>query len=212
MKSLFPLRQQRKRGIHKRKRKDWWQRTREYLWPSMGFLAWFRWLELHIKRQKGSHHTIALGIAIGVLAGSFPIMGQILAAVFIAWILRASMPLAGLATFISNPWTYLPLMAWDYKLGVLLMNIEDPKPLHEMAGFREVLNNFLYFWEHYYAPMLLGAFITGIVLACVVYVLVRVNILSYHLARQKFLDHRQKTRKEQWETNRTLPPKHKRKD
>jgi len=72
--------------------------------------------------QNGSPIFNAKGIAIGVFSGCFPFFGfQTLLGVFLAQIGRGNILLAAIGTWISNPFTYIPLYLFNYKLGALVL-------------------------------------------------------------------------------------------
>ena len=80
------------------------------------FISWL-W------NQEGSPSQRALGLGVGIFSGCFPLFGvQTLMGVFLAKILKANRILAALGTWISNPFTYVPLYYFNYKVGSLLLN------------------------------------------------------------------------------------------
>jgi len=80
-----------------------------------GVLAWL-W------RQEGSPGQRARGLAAGVFMGCFPFFGlQILLSMGLASLVRGNHLLAAAGTWISNPFTYLPLYWFNYQLGCLLL-------------------------------------------------------------------------------------------
>ncbi len=75
--------------------------------------------------QKGSPSQRALGFAVGIFSGCFPFFGlQTLMGVFLAKILNGNSILAAVGTWVSNPFTYVPLYYFNYKVGSLLLNID----------------------------------------------------------------------------------------
>jgi uncharacterized protein len=62
---------------------------------------------LQILRSKGSPHSIAMGMALGLFWGMalLPLYGQSLIAIGCAWVFRANKVLAFAGTWISNPYT-----------------------------------------------------------------------------------------------------------
>ena len=62
------------------------------------------------RSQNGSPFFHAKGLAIGVFSGCFPFFGfQTLMGVFFAKIAKGNIVLAAIGTWISNPFTYIPL-------------------------------------------------------------------------------------------------------
>ena len=75
--------------------------------------------------QEGSSSQRALGLGVGIFSGCFPFFGlQTLMGVFLAKILNGNSILAAVGTWISNPFTYVPLYYFNYKVGSLLLNID----------------------------------------------------------------------------------------
>jgi len=67
--------------------------------------------------QNGSPFFNAKGLAIGVFSGCFPFFGlQTLIGVFFAKLARGNIVLAAIGTWISNPFTYIPLYYFNYKV------------------------------------------------------------------------------------------------
>ena len=79
-------------------------------------------LSLFLK-QHGSPFFNAKGIAIGVFCGCFPFFGfQTLLGLFLARVAKGNLFLAAIGTWISNPFTYIPLYLFNYKVGSSLLN------------------------------------------------------------------------------------------
>ena len=76
-----------------------------------------------IWRKDGSPLFNAKGIAVGVFSGCFPFFGlQTAIGVFLAQIIKGNLILAAIGTWISNPFTYIPLYLLNYKIGLLFFN------------------------------------------------------------------------------------------
>ncbi|MCT0248017.1 DUF2062 domain-containing protein [Synechococcus sp. CS-205] len=79
---------------------------------------WIRWLW----EQEGSPAQRARGLAAGVFCGCFPFFGlQTLLGVALASLVRGNHLLAAAGTWISNPFTYVPLFWFNYQLGTWLL-------------------------------------------------------------------------------------------
>ena len=75
------------------------------------------------KNQNGSPFFNAKGLAIGVFSGCFPFFGfQTLIGVFFAKLAKGNIVLAAIGTWISNPFTYVPLYYLNYKVGSIFFN------------------------------------------------------------------------------------------
>ena len=69
------------------------------------------------RNQNGSPFFNAKGLALGVFSGCFPFFGfQTLIGVFLAKIAKGNIVLAAIGTWISNPFTYIPLYYLTIKL------------------------------------------------------------------------------------------------
>ncbi len=80
------------------------------------FLSWL-W------NQEGSPSQRALGWGLGIFSGCFPFFGlQTLMGVFLARIFNGNSIMAAIGTWISNPFTYVPLYYFNYRLGSLILN------------------------------------------------------------------------------------------
>jgi uncharacterized protein (DUF2062 family) len=79
--------------------------------------------------QEGSPGQRARGLAAGIFCGCFPFFGlQTLLGVALASALRGNHLLAAAGTWISNPFTYLPLYWFNYRLGCWLIGPADGWP------------------------------------------------------------------------------------
>ena len=75
------------------------------------------------RHQNGSAFFNAKGLAIGVFSGCFPFFGfQTLIGVFFAKLAKGNIVLAAIGTWISNPFTYIPLYYFNYKIGSFFFN------------------------------------------------------------------------------------------
>jgi len=81
-----------------------------------------RYFYIRFLRMQGSPHAIARGVAAGVFAGSFPLLGfQTIIGVALAALVRGNKIMAAAATWISNPLTYVPIFALNFKVGCWLL-------------------------------------------------------------------------------------------
>ena len=72
--------------------------------------------------QEGSHGQRARGLAAGLFCGCYPFFGlQMLLSVALASLLRGNHLLAAAGTWVSNPFTYVPLYWFNYQLGCWLI-------------------------------------------------------------------------------------------
>ena len=116
------------------------------------FISWL-W------NQKGSPSQRALGFGVGIFSGCFPFFGlQTLMGVFLAKIVKGNSIFAALGTWISNPFTYVPLYYLNYRLGSLLLNRDE-----DIVDLSHITTNELWFqgW-HVSSRLLMGSIFVGI--------------------------------------------------
>ena len=78
-------------------------------------------LSLFLK-QNGSPFYNSKGVAVGVFCGCFPFFGfQTLLGLFLARVVKGNLFFAAIGTWISNPFTYIPLYFFNYKVGSFLL-------------------------------------------------------------------------------------------
>ena len=86
-----------------------------------------------IWQQDGTPYFKAKGTAAGVFSGCFPFFGfQTLLGIFLARIIKGNLALAAIGTWVSNPFTYVPLYLFNYKLGAFLLRNPDKINLKPM--------------------------------------------------------------------------------
>ena len=117
------------------------------------FISWL-W------NQQGSPSQRALGFGLGIFSGCFPFFGlQTLMGVFLAKILKGNSILAALGTWISNPFTYVPLYYFNYRVGSLL--IDNNK---DIVDFTHITTNELWSQGWYLSSrLLMGSISVGLV-------------------------------------------------
>ena len=112
--------------------------------------------------QNGSPFFNAKGLAIGVFSGCFPFFGfQTLIGVSLAKIARGNIVLAAIGTWISNPFTYVPLYFFNYKVGSLFLNSSSNKIIEKSLVIDDL-------WKQgriFSLKLLLGSSCVGLLLA-----------------------------------------------
>ena len=147
-------------------------------------LQYFYW---RLARLRGQPESLARGLACGVFAGLFPFFGsQTLLAVLLAFLFRGNKILALVGPWISNPFTSLPIYAFNFYIGKWLLNDhtstniswrswEDLKDIKELGI--EII------W-----PLFVGCVVVGLVCAIISYFLgLRLihRVRTSHHARQR---------------------------
>ena len=80
-----------------------------------------KYINLSMKRMKGSPRDLAAGLATGLAISFTPFIGlHTLLAILLAWIIGASMAAAIIGTLFGNPWTFPFIWYLTYELGQFL--------------------------------------------------------------------------------------------
>ena len=112
-------------------------------------------------RQEGSPGQRARGLAAGIFCGCFPFFGlQTVLGIALASVVRGNHLLAAAGTWISNPFTYLPLYWFNYQVGDALLR-GGPTPA-ALALNRATL--WAQGWS-FTSRLLLGSSLVGLVLS-----------------------------------------------
>lgn len=120
--------------------------------------------------------AVARGVAVGIFAGIIPILPfQTLLAICIAILLRANLPIALLASWISNPITILPLAYFTYYIGNLVLG--GSKSDVVLENFSWGMDGIAEAWSSFGIPFIVGLPIVAISAALLSYFLV---ILIWH--------------------------------
>lgn len=128
------------------------------------FMAPFRHL-LHDQRLWGiRRRSVVPAFALGVFVAFLPIPGHMLVAALSAVALRINIPVAVVATWISNPATVGFMYYFGYRLGANLLGIEE-QPFAIELSLDWLTHTFITIWQ----PLLLGCCILAITGALVGY-------------------------------------------
>ncbi|MEO1094381.1 MAG: DUF2062 domain-containing protein [Cyanobacteria bacterium J06638_28] len=131
----------------KRSWKEQWQRRCRYLY-------------LKFIRLRGHPKELARGLAAGVFAGMFPLFGlQTLIGVAVAFRIKGNPLMAAAGTWISNPFTYLPIFAFNYQIGAWVLQRSDSQPFTDA----ESLQSWVETGTDVAVTLLLGSFIVGLI-------------------------------------------------
>ncbi len=116
------------------------------------------------RQQNGSPFFNAKGLAIGVFSGCFPFFGfQTLLGVFFAKLAKGNIVLAAIGTWISNPFTYIPLYYFNYKVGSIFIRNSTNINNHRNLSINDL-------WEQgsiFSIKLLLGSSVVGLLLASI---------------------------------------------
>jgi len=116
------------------------------------------------RQQHGSPFFNAKGLAIGVFSGCFPFFGfQTLLGVFFAKLAKGNIVLAAIGTWISNPFTYIPLYYFNYKVGSMFIRNSTNLTIDSNLGINDL-------WQQgsiFSIKLLLGSSFVGLLLASI---------------------------------------------
>lgn len=115
-----------------------------------------------------NRYSVATAFSIGLFLSFMPFPGHMLLAGIAAIILRANLPLSIVLVWVSNPFTIPPMFYYAYKLGTYILNI-PPEKFHIEISLHWLIHEL----EHYYAPLLIGAFLCGTFCALMSNVIIR---------------------------------------
>ena len=121
------------------------------------FISWL-W------NQEGSPYQRALGLGVGIFSGCFPFFGlQTLMGVFLAKIFKGNSILAAVGTWISNPFTYVPLYYFNYRVGSIFLSNSPNIIIEKNFSFDDL-------WKQgsiFSVRLLLGSSFVGLLLALI---------------------------------------------
>lgn len=133
------------------------------------FLTPFRHM-LHDHRLWGIRRkTVVPAFSLGLFVAFMPFPGHMITAALMALALRVNIPVAALATFLSNPLTMGPMYYFSYIVGADLLRI-PPGPFAFEMSLDWVMEKFVAIWQ----PLLLGCVLVGAITALIGYILLDV--------------------------------------
>jgi uncharacterized protein (DUF2062 family) len=147
------------------------------------FMTPFRHL-LHDHRLWGiRRRTVVPAFAIGLFIAFMPFPGHTLTGALLALAFRVNIPVAAIATWVSNPVTMFVMYPSAYQLGRTLL-AEPDRHVSFAMSWDWVTHTFVTIWQ----PMLLGCLILGAAAAIVGYVVLdllwRSSIANYKTRKQ----------------------------
>lgn len=131
---------------------------------------WRRQLQyfyLRFIRLRGSPEEIARGLAAGVFAGWFPFFGlQILLGIALAALVRGNKLIAAAGTWVSNPFTYIPIYLFNFRVGQWLLQSRDWQFSQDsLLSLRGILS----LGDEFILILVLGCLVVGLGFAVVSY-------------------------------------------
>lgn len=127
--------------------------------PKHSWQRRIRYFYLRLIRLDSTPEAIARGLAAGVFAGLFPLFGlQTLIGIAIALPLRGNKLMAAAGTWVSNPFTYLPIFVLNFQVGCWLLGTEQQflgmTSLESWSALVELGSEFI-------VTLFLGCFVVG---------------------------------------------------
>jgi uncharacterized protein (DUF2062 family) len=151
------------------KPQSWWARRWRY--------CYYRLLRL-----RGTPHTIARGLAAGVFAGCFPIFGlQTIVGVLLATVVRGNKFVAVAGTWVSNPLTYVPIFAFNFHIGQMLLRSYDLS-IDDIVDWQSV--DLMELGSQFLWTMFVGCSVVGLIAAIASYFLSLSLFKRLHKMRQ----------------------------
>lgn len=138
---------------------------------------------LRLVRLPSTPHRIALGVGLGMLIGSIPLIpSQMLLAGVVAWLLRASPTAAVIATLYSNPVTFGPLYAIFLAIGSFLLPSMHVALPEDVANLTSLL---AMGWD-VYLVLCAGGVVFGAVAGVLAYVAAYRMVAAYQQRRVRW--------------------------
>jgi uncharacterized protein (DUF2062 family) len=136
-------------------------------------LRFLRYWYLRLVRLQGHPREIARGIAAGVFSGCFPWFGlQIAIALLVAIAIRGNKLAAAAATWISNPFTDLPIFIFNYKVGEWLLSLASGSEVQAQDDwYIESAREMMDLGFDVFLTTMLGSLFVGLVLSFLSYFL-----------------------------------------
>lgn len=167
-----------------------------YLWPQMGWRRFFAYLKHRIIRLSDSPHRIALGLSFGVAASFNPYVGtHIIQACALSYLFRANIVAGVLGTIIGNPSTF-PLFWWlAIVVGSTILGwfgVEMTQTISQSMDFTALFQAALDDPLHILLPWSVGAYVIGLIILPISYLIFYPLIRGAKLARAKLIARKRK--------------------
>jgi len=162
------------------------QKTRQTLWPKMGWWRLLKYYRVRIIRLSASAESIAFNLAGGSAMSLTPFFGiHVFGALGVAWLVGVRMNLvaAMVGTFVGNPWTFPFFLYAEHALGSWILEKFDAGEPIENGFSADIIieqqnENFgsmiSFFWDNFadiFIPMAIGGSILAIVSFPIYYIL-----------------------------------------
>ncbi|MFD0893474.1 DUF2062 domain-containing protein [Luteolibacter ambystomatis] len=154
--------------------------------PKLRHRGWWRKMTHPLFERrlwKPCRDTVATGLSVGMFFAVLPIPAQSLFAAIVAMRMRANVPFAMAACWLSNPFTYAPMWAAQLFLGNWVQK-HFHLPLPEILSMEK---NFPVVGTVHAGNFILGAIVLGLLLALATFPLIHLfsALLPHHLPVRK---------------------------
>lgn len=170
------------------------QKSRQVIWPAMGWSRAFQYLKLRVVRLPESSSKIAAGLAIGVSVSFSPFMGtHLIQAALFAYLFRASVVSALIGTLAGNPWTFPFIWLVSIKCGALLFDLiglpasTNVPPAMDLPIFWETIKSDPL---RILLPWMLGGYLIGLLSWPFSYYMFYNVVKAAKIARRKAQEHK----------------------
>ncbi|MEL6979457.1 MAG: DUF2062 domain-containing protein [Pseudomonadota bacterium] len=178
----------------RREKRSLWARLRDIVQPRKGWRRGFRYIGRRVQRLPDTPHRIALGFACGGLASFTPFFTlHALAAVALAWVLRANILASVFGTIVGNPISFPFIAAISLQLGNWMLGRLDGAENLDALSFEYVWNQPLEFLDSIFTPYLIGGLIPGLICAAACYFGLRPIVARFQERRRRILSARART-------------------
>lgn len=170
----------------------WAEKIRSAIWPRKGWSRNFRYYGLRAARISASPHSVAAGIAAGVMAGWMPFLGfHVFIAMGLAFLLRGNLVAAALGTLTSNPLTFPLIWSLSWQIGhAMLGNAGQAAGGQlDLAALVKTLH-FSQLWEPVVKPMAVGALPPALCCGLVVYAATYMGVKGFRARRRARIEAR----------------------
>lgn len=116
-----------------------------------------------------SRRSVAGALWLGLFIALLPIPAQTILAPLAAILFRVNLPIAFAAVWITNPITWVPVYFFEYRLGLLILDLAA-EPFTIELSWRWIMEDLPRYWR----ALFLGSLVTATVVASTAYVFLSV--------------------------------------
>jgi len=181
--------------VFRRKQKPTFlQRLKSYIWPTIGWKKYVKYLGLRLSRMGSSPQAIAAGVACGVAISFTPFVGlHFVLAAITAFLCKGNVLASALGTAMGNPWTFPFIWVSVFYTGRWFLGVEGEIRVSFLTVFEKSMHALMTFdfsgfasdvWPVFF-PMLVGCIPYYIVAWVVTYCIVKHGLTKLIEKRRK---------------------------